>query len=979
METKLHDPKHRPPCGTKRFIHCRLATAGLIGLGVLCYQHAALAADTGSQQGTNITVNDGDRITADARDGYGNLYGVLNPWGATGTINLGTDVTVQASDPDGLAQGVVIQGNESHLIADQLNVNVSGEVARGLTLYGRKSQANLGTGSRIEVSGTGKVAASGIEMDSASGLTADQLTIQTHGENGIGVKINDYGTHADLGSGSVIKTSGRISYGVYIDGLNGNSADGPAKFTADQLTIETEGASAFGMNIQEGAVVDLGSHSRISTDGDDASGIWSFGDIKANALTVSTRGEGANGIEIRGGSAVIGAGSHVSSESGGALVANGKNASIDYTGTADNRNSLFSGGQYGASAQGATSAINLRNTDITIDHNGELALGLWALGGGKITGKNIRISGAAGTRGVYAMTNSQIDLTGDLDITMADVSQLAIATQHNEGYDPSRINATGKMNIYGGIESRGGLININMDPGSVWTGHAFSDNVNGGELNVALNESRWNVTGHSELDNLTLNNGVVDFAGAPLTDENSTLRVGNLSGNGEFILRTDIVGEGDGVNNSGDRLVVTGTSSGNHSLTILNRGSMDTTGNEILTVVETTDAKARGTGFTATSLTELGGYLYDVRQNGNNWELFAAGSQPEPTPEPDPEPTPDPTPEPDPLPVPEPDPQPTPQPDPQPAPTPKPDPTPVPPITTTADAGGNFLNVGYLLSRAENQTLLQRMGDLRQGSSEQGHAWIRGFGGRFDAFAGGKMSGFKLDYSGTQLGFDKRFVPEVPFYTGVFMGLTQGSPDYRSGNGTVQSHHAGLYATYMADNGFYTDAIVKASRMKNSFSVQDSQDNTVAGSGNGSGFSVSLEAGQKFSLSRFYIEPQMQVSYTHQNAARLKASNGLNISLSSYESLTGRTSILTGYETATDNSQINIWLKTGLTREFKGGAAYTLNRSREAHSFKGNDWSNGLGVSASLNKTHTLYLEADYVTGHSFRQRQINGGYRFSF
>ncbi|HEY3985232.1 autotransporter outer membrane beta-barrel domain-containing protein, partial [Cedecea sp.] len=53
--------------------------------------------------------------------------------------------------------------------------------------------------------------------------------------------------------------------------------------------------------------------------------------------------------------------------------------------------------------------------------------------------------------------------------------------------------------------------------------------------------------------------------------------------------------------------------------------------------------------------------------------------------------------------------------------------------------------------------------------------------------------------------------------------------------------------------------------------------------------------------------------------------------------------------------------------------------AREAHSFKGNAWSNGLGVSASLNNTHTLYLEADSITGKRFNQRQINGGYRFNF
>lgn len=39
------------------------------------------------------------------------------------------------------------------------------------------------------------------------------------------------------------------------------------------------------------------------------------------------------------------------------------------------------------------------------------------------------------------MTNSQIDLTSDLVIDMSTPDQMAIATQHDDGYAASRINA----------------------------------------------------------------------------------------------------------------------------------------------------------------------------------------------------------------------------------------------------------------------------------------------------------------------------------------------------------------------------------------------------------------------------------------------------------------------------------------------------------------------------------------------------------
>ncbi len=111
----------------------------------------------------------------------------------------------------------------------------------------------------------------------------------------------------------------------------------------------------------------------------------------------------------------------------------------------------------------------------------------------------------------------------------------------------------------------------------------------------------------------------------------------------------------------------------------------------------------------------------------------------------------------------------------------------------------------------------------------------------------------------------------------------------------------------------------------------------------------------------------------------MKASNGLNIHLNHYESLLGRASMILGYDITAGNSQLNIYVKTGAIREFSGDTEYQLNNSREKYSFKGNGWNNGVGVSAQYNKQHTFYLEADYTQGNLFDQKQVNGGYRFSF
>ncbi|EOL1528258.1 autotransporter outer membrane beta-barrel domain-containing protein, partial [Escherichia coli] len=180
----------------------QLIKFGAIGLNAIIFSPLLIAADTGSQYGTNITINDGDRITGDTADPSGNLYGVMTPAGNTpGNINLGNDVTVNVNDASGYAKGIIIQGKNSSLTANRLTVDVVGQTsAIGINLIGDYTHADLGTGSTIKSNDDG------IIIGHSSTLTATQFTIEN--SNGIGLTINDYGTSVDLGSGSKIKTDG---------------------------------------------------------------------------------------------------------------------------------------------------------------------------------------------------------------------------------------------------------------------------------------------------------------------------------------------------------------------------------------------------------------------------------------------------------------------------------------------------------------------------------------------------------------------------------------------------------------------------------------------------------------------------------------------------------------------------------------------------------------------------------------------------
>ncbi|MGJ5666026.1 autotransporter outer membrane beta-barrel domain-containing protein [Morganella morganii] len=962
----------------KKKFKYKIMLLSLLNISASTFQSIAVAATHNALYSDDsngiINLQKGDVIEATTGKSS-NLYGItIN---RNGSATLGGDINISVSDPVNTGGayyafgGIYVREQGKLISADNLSINLSngtGNVRLNGFVLEDKATAHLGKNNIITIKSSSDTNNSSIygiyTSDSGSLFKSEGMHIDVLGsgsEQVAGIAVKG-GGKVDLGIGSsnsiIAESNSGNAYGVSVDGLNNNGSSKFTEFYADNLKVIVNSGSAAssnatGFSIQGNTIVDLGTDSYIQTSGDISHGVFISAynhisaDLKAVGLTIKTDGKGSNGIEARENSFVdIGSGSHIITKQSGSLVATTQNGSkparIDFLGSESNRNTILSGGSYGASAQFGGATVNLAYTDIM--NNGAGSAGIWAMKGGEIVGDNLTIYGAEKSAyGVHAQANSSINLTGNTAIYMANPMGIAISTKHTDGYAASLINATGKMDINGGISSGGGIINIDMDSGSQWNGWASSNN--NGVLNVALKNSIWNMNADSNIDKLILDNSTVDISNVISKTKNawtgSLLTLDTLSGNGHFIMRTDIVG--DGISNANDKLIVTGSSAGDYQLTVVNSGSLATKGNEVLTLVETRDGLAT---FSSTHQTELGGYLYDVRKSGTNWELYASGAVVSP-----------------------------------PAVIP-PTTTPPPTITTTADAGANFLNVGYLMNYAETQTLLQRMGDLRQ-NGEHGDMWLRGFSGKFDSFSGGKLSQFDMAYSGMQIGADKRISDEIPLFVGVFMGQTNSSPDYNSGDGTTKSSNAGIYGSYMAVNGFYMDAVAKYSHVKNSFNVRDSQDNPVSGNGNSDAVSLSLEAGQKFNFGEqnngFYVEPQLQLTYGHQDATRIKASNGLRVDLGSYESLTGRASALLGYELNQGDSKVNIYLKTGIVREFKGDVDYQLNGSTENHTFKDNWWNNSVGVSTQINKQHTLYLDLDSSTGNKFNQRQINGGYRFNF
>ena len=525
-----------------------------------------------------------------------------------------------------------------------------------------------------------------------------------------------------------------------------------------------------------------------------------------------------------------------------------------------------------------------------------------------------------------------------------------------------KVTINGKSEIIGDIvssENDGlrdkGVVNLTLTDGSMLLSSLDNDG-GAGEINLGLSgsHSQWKMTSSSNINTLKLADDAkvrfgYDYAtpdtATRLNQTNAmTLTADSLEGNGIFEMRTAI---GKFENHDVLKITGSGQATGDHKIMVndAQTGDARVDGSETFRLVETEGGDANFT--LATPYVDVGAFKYNklsqVTDRGNgskDWVLSTSSNSQ--TPE----------------------------------------------LSDTAQEAANILNTNYLMNYVETQTLLQRMGQIRTDDTASGKVWGRIYTGKLSSFNDNRLSGFDMDYYGLQLGLDRKLnYDKVNLYYGVMGGLSRGEVDHNVGDGSTKSYSLGLYGTLQSQNGFYLDGLVKYMHMTNKFNSMTAGGYHVKGDGNTNGFSIGAEVGKRIHLSGagnadegWYLEPQAQLTYSHQDGATINATNGLSTRLASYNSLIGRASIILGYTIQSGKNPVDVYFKTGYQKEFDGETSYTFNRTvKEKYKFDGNWWDNGIGVNMRLNRNHHIYGDMVYSAGNKFNQKQINAGYRYNF
>lgn len=282
--------------------------------------------------------------------------------------------------------------------------------------------------------------------------------------------------------------------------------------------------------------------------------------------------------------------------------------------------------------------------------------------------------------------------------------------------------------------------------------------------------------------------------------------------------------------------------------------------------------------------------------------------------------------------------------------------------------------INALTWRTQLSNLTDRMGTLRTMPNSAG-AWARYNNGRYDG------RGIEHDFNTIEVGVDAAVSKN--FLVGVSFDYTNGDTDLDAGASENDTYTVGLYGTYFADNGSFLDLMAKIGRIDSEYDLN----NGIAEKGDYmmTGAIVGIEGGHRFNVNNFFVEPQIQLSYSWLRASSY-STNIRNVDFDTVESLVARAGVMGGITFAENRGAA--YLKASYNHDFLGdvegnfsGVVNGESISRRISDELDDNWGEvSLGASYSVTNALNAFVDVGTSFGADIDQKwRINLGARYMF
>lgn len=434
----------------------------------------------------------------------------------------------------------------------------------------------------------------------------------------------------------------------------------------------------------------------------------------------------------------------------------------------------------------------------------------------------------------------------------------------------------------------------------------LTGNIVNGDTLAINSGAGWTLMDDNQVESLAMDGGRVGFGAGAF----KTLTLNELSGRGIFDMRINLD------QNQGDLLRVAGEAHGNHNLSVKNTGVEVVDPNMTpLMLVDTDggDAQFSLVGGRA----DLGVYSYELEQQGDDWFIVGSGSVTSPSTQ---------------------------------------------SVLALFNAGPNIWN-------SELSTLRSRMGEVR--GQEQGGSWMRAYGSRFNARTGDGVE-YRNNQSGLTLGVDAALPVSVgQLSVGLMAGYSKNDLAIGAGtSGKVGSYYVGGYGTWLLEDGYYLDAVLKLNRFRNESKVAMSDGARTKGNYESTGMGGSMEFGKHVRFAEgYFVEPYAQFSSVWVKGGSYALDNGMQARNNHSQSVLAKVGASAGRSiTLKDGAVLRPYLRVAAAQEFARDNEVKVNKTRFDNDLFGSRAEVGAGVSVSLSERLQLHADFDYMKGKQVEQ-----------
>ena len=277
-----------------------------------------------------------------------------------------------------------------------------------------------------------------------------------------------------------------------------------------------------------------------------------------------------------------------------------------------------------------------------------------------------------------------------------------------------------------------------------------------------------------------------------------------------------------------------------------------------------------------------------------------------------------------------------------------------------------------LMWRSQLTNLTDRMGTLRTTPDAAG-VWARYNNGRLDG------QGIQHDYNTVELGVDKRIADNVTI--GFSFDYTKGDTDLSAGSSDNNTYTVGFYGSYFNESGCFLDTMLKIGRIDADYDFR-----TSAGKESAdymlTGAIFGIETGHRWNIQNYFIEPQVQLTYSHLRAENYTSSIGRDVKFDDMSSLIGRVGVMAGMQFAENRG--SAYVKASYNHDFLGDVEgnYEFNGSVRTFDDELDDNWGEVSLGASYQVTDSVNTFVDVGTGFGGdidQKWRVNLGARYVF